>query len=229
MARYDAYIFDVQGTLVDFYKPVADALTDALSVTDCTVPVGDIVRAWRRDYFSRVTALEQSASNWHPVQDAYTTGLTAVCEELGVSIPPEQHATLAGAWKRLIPWPDVAEGLRHVRSEATIATLSNTDMATMVQLFKSEGIDWDAILTAEVFGAFKPEPLVYERMCRFLGVRPENAAMVASHPYDLRAAREVGLNTVFVYRPYEFGRLSNAVDDGIAEFDHRIDDIRDLP
>lgn len=30
MARYDAYIFDVQGTLGDFYRPVADALAREL-------------------------------------------------------------------------------------------------------------------------------------------------------------------------------------------------------
>ena len=198
---------------MDFYTPVADALTVALNGTENKVPVGDIVRAWRRDYFSRVSALEQSASDWYPVQDAYIAGLGAVCQDLGVSLAPEKHASVAEAWKRLVPWPDVADGLRRVRRDATVGTLSNTDMATMVQLFKTEGLDCDAILTAEVFGAFKPDPLVYERTCRYLGVRPENTAMVASHPYDLRAAHEVGLNTVFVYRPYEFGRTSDAVDD----------------
>jgi len=98
----------------------------------------------------------------------------------------------------------------------------------MVQLFKTEQLEWDAVLTAELFGAFKPEPLVYERTCRYLGVEPGKAAMVASHPYDLRAAREVGLNTIFVYRPLEFGRLEDAVDEH-DEFDHRVEDIRELP
>ncbi len=53
--------------------------------------------------------------------------------------------------------------------------------------------------------------------------------MVASHPYDLRAAREVGLNTVFVYRPLENGRVEDSVDDTEGEFDHRIEDLRDIP
>lgn len=228
MARYDAYVFDVQGTLVDFFTPVADALTEYLG-DEHAVPVGDIVRAWRRDYFSRVAALNQTAAQWHPVQDAYTSGLAAVCEELGLDIPPVEHAELASAWKRLVPWPDAVDGLTKIRREAVIATLSNTDMATMVQLFKAEGMQWDAVLTAQIFGAFKPEPIVYERTCRYLGVQSERAAMVASHPYDLRAAREVGLNTIFVYRPEEFGRIKDAVDDSGREFDHWIDDIHDLP
>ncbi len=228
MARYDAYIFDVQGTLVDFFTPVADALTEHLG-DEHPAPVGDIVRLWRRDYFSRVAKLDQSAAQWNRVQDAYTAGLAAVCDELGVKISLPKHAQLAEAWKRLVPWPDVVDGLSRIRREAVIATLSNTDMATMVHLSKTAGMQWDAVLTAEIFGSFKPEPLVYERTCRYLGVQPERAAMVASHPYDLRAAREVGLNTIFVYRPMEFGRLDDAVDDNDHEFDHWIEDIRDLP
>ena len=57
----------------------------------------------------------------------------------------------------------------------------------------------------------------------------ERAAMVASHPYDLRAAKAVGLNTIFVYRPFEFGSVEFAVDDADGEFDHRITDLRQIP
>lgn len=224
--QYDAYIFDVQGTLMDFYTPVAEELA-RYSTAD--VQVGDIVRAWRRDYFERVSDLKQSADEWHSVQGAYVDGLAKVSVDLGISIPGDRHAAVAESWKRLVPWPDVAEGVRRARSQALIATLSNTDMATMVHLFKAEGIDWDAILTAEVFGAFKPDPVVYERTCRYLGVEPARAAMVAAHPYDLRAARAVGMGTVFVYRPDEFGRIEDAVDDEAREFDHWVADIRDLP
>ncbi|WP_338889441.1 haloacid dehalogenase type II [Rhodococcus sovatensis] len=229
MSRYDAYIFDVQGTLMDFYTPVFDALANFFGSEENSVPIGDLVRAWRRDYFSRVASLDQSAAHWSPVQDAYTAGLDAVSKALNVPIDPAHHAELAQAWKRLTPWPDVPEGLQKIRQDAVAATLSNTDMSTMVQLSRTHQLEWDAVLTAEVFGAFKPEPFVYERTCRYLGVEPGQAAMVASHPYDLRAARAVGLATVFVYRPYEFGCIDDAVNDAEGEFDHWVDDIRSIP
>jgi 2-haloacid dehalogenase len=225
MTAYDAYVFDVQGTLFDFYTPVADALSPWVDRD----MVGDVVRAWRRDYFSRTASLRQSASEWRPVQDAYRDGLSAVIEEFGLDIPDAVLDDVAAAWKRLTPWPDVVAGVGQLRRSAVVATLSNTDMSTMVHLFKKHEIGWDAVLTAEVFGAFKPEPYLYERTCRYLGVPPERAAMVASHPYDLRAARELGMGTVFVYRPLEFGRVGDAVDDVDGEFDHRITDIRDVP
>lgn len=227
--EYDAYIFDVQGTILDFYGPVARALDAAFADRGVDAPVGDLVRAWREDYFTRVAALEQTADAWYPVQRAYQDGLADVCVSFGVDPGAERHAELAESWQHLVPWPDVPDGLRRLRERALIATLSNTDMATMVRLFKKLGIDWDAVLTAEVFGAFKPAPVLYERTCRYLGVAPERAAMVASHPYDLRAAKAVGLNTIFVYRPFEFGSVEFAVDDADGEFDHRITDLRQIP
>ncbi|WP_448222212.1 haloacid dehalogenase type II [Gordonia iterans] len=227
--KYDAYIFDVQGTILDFYGPVARALDAEFTARGIEASVGDIVRAWRQDYFERVAALDQTVDRWFPVQRVYRDGLVSVCEAFGVEIDAARHAALAASWQHLEPWPDVPDGLRRLRERALTATLSNTDMATMVQLFKRLGIDWDAVLTAELFGAFKPDAALYERTCRYLGVAPERAAMVASHPYDLRAAKAVGLNTIFVYRPFEFGSVEFAVDDADGEFDHRITDLRQIP
>ena len=229
VSRYDAYIFDVQGTLTDFYTPVTRAVTEVLGERVDPSTVGDLVRAWRQDYYERILELDQSVEHWHRVQDSYVDGLGAVCAKFGIDLPAEARIEAARAWQRLEPWPDVRPGLKQLRSRAVVATLSNTDMATMVKLFRDQQLDADVLLTAEVFGAVKPESFLYERTCRFLGVDPSRAAMVASHPYDLRAAREVGLNTVFVYRPLENGRLEDAVDDTAGEFDHRIDDLRDMP
>ena len=78
-------------------------------------------------------------------------------------------------------------------------------MSTAISLFKGHAIDMDAIFTAEIFEAFKPDPSVYRRALRYLGVQPQEAAMVASHPYDLEAAGAVGMGTVFVRRPLEYG------------------------
>ena len=228
--RYDAYLFDVQGTLLDFFEPVHAAVSDHLETSGRPdVDAAEFTRAWRAEYFRRVAALRQTTQDWTAVAQVYAEGLTSVGEQFGLTVAPGDAARLAGAWQRLTPWPDVAAGLARIRRGALTATLSNTDMSTMVRLFKALGIDWDAILTAEIFGAFKPEPLVYTRALRYLGVAPERAAMVAAHPYDLRAASEVGMHTVFVYRPLEFGSEVFAVDATAGEFDHRVTDIGDIP
>ena len=49
---------------------------------------------------------------------------------------------------------------------------------------------FDLLLTADIVGAYKPDPLMYKTALKVLGLQPGEVAMVASHTYDLRAARE---------------------------------------
>ncbi|MGH3727071.1 MAG: haloacid dehalogenase type II [Mycobacterium sp.] len=220
--RYKAYLFDVQGTLLDFFEPVSHAVAQHLPDVDASA----FTRAWRADYFDRVAKLTQSVDDWTRVQGLYADGFAEVCESFGLTRPdPATAKAAASSWQRLIPWPDVPAGLAAVRARAVVATLSNTDMATMVNLFKRLEISWDAVLTAEVFGSFKPDPEVYRGALRYLGVEPGEAAMVAAHPYDLRAAREIGMGTVFVSRPREYGDPTLAHADADREFDQRVTDI----
>lgn len=228
--KYRAYLFDVQGTLLDFFAPVSSAVGRYLeSVGEDPSRAADLTRLWRANYFERVGNLRQNVDDWTRVQDEYAAGFRDVCVAGGVTAPSAQDAVdVAECWTRLVPWPDTVAGLKQIRSQAYTATLSNTDMCTMVRLSKDLGIDWDMVLTAEVFGAFKPDPVLYRRAVRFLGLQPSEVAMVASHPYDLRAAAQVGLGTVFVYRPMEYGLADLAHDDAGLGFGQRVSSLSEI-
>jgi 2-haloacid dehalogenase len=205
--RFRAYLFDVQGTLLDFFGPVSRAVKDFLDANQITtVDPGEFTRDWRTNYFHRVRTLSQSVDQWHPVQREYAAGFGEVCVSHGLAEPTWAAAeSVASSWQRLEPWPDVRAGMARLRRDALTATLSNTDMSTMVSLFKNLAIDIDAVFTAELVGAFKPDPRTYLRAVRYLGVQPHETAMVACHPYDLNAAASLGLGTVFLSRPHEYG------------------------
>ena len=205
--RFRAYLFDVQGTLLDFFNPVSTAVGHYLDANEITgVDAASFTRRWRENYFQRVRGIPQSIDKWRSVQSEYQAGFLEVCVHYGLPAPDHAAAeAVASSWQRLEPWPDVRAGMERVREKAVTATLSNTDMSTAITLFKGLGIGMDAMFTAEMFGAFKPEPRVYLRALAYLGVRPEEAAMVASHPYDLEAAASLGLGTIFVSRPLEYG------------------------
>ena len=64
---------------------------------------------------------------------------------------------------------------------------------------------WDAILGAEVAGAYKPLPQAYLRTCQQLGLGTEEVMLVAAHNDDLVQARSHGMKTAFVPRPTEYG------------------------
>ncbi|GGC60914.1 haloacid dehalogenase type II [Hoyosella rhizosphaerae] len=226
----DTLLFDVQGTLLDFFTPVHNEVSHYLVSNGIPASTAaEVTRTWRQLYFKHVGDIQNPSQKWTRVQQVYETTFTPALRAHG--LPPATAETardVSRCWTRLVPWPDVSHGLADLRSNATIATLSNTDMSTMVQLFKTLGIDWDAIFTAELFGAFKPEPAVYLGALRFLGARPENTAMVASHAYDLRAARELGLTTVYVHRPLEHGAPEFAENGSNDAFDHYVSEVGDI-
>jgi 2-haloacid dehalogenase len=59
------------------------------------------------------------------------------------------------------------------------------------------------VLSAELFGAYKPSPKIYLGAVEKLGLRPGECAMVAAHLNDLRAAKDLGLQAIYVERPGE--------------------------
>jgi 2-haloacid dehalogenase len=70
---------------------------------------------------------------------------------------------------------------------------------------KPAGRPGDCVLSAEIFCHYKPDRETYLGCADILGVAPDEVMMVAAHPADLRAARDAGLRTGFVFRPAEHG------------------------
>jgi 2-haloacid dehalogenase len=109
------------------------------------------------------------------------------------------------AWHRLDPWPDSVPGLQRMKKKYILATLSNGNVALMVNMARRAGLPWDTILGAEVTRHYKPQPECYLGTADFLGLEPAEVALVAAHNSDLAAARRLGFRTCFVTRPNEKG------------------------
>ena len=110
---------------------------------------------------------------------------------------------LAKAWHRLDPWPDSVPGMTRLRTRYILAAVSSGNVALLVAMARRGGLPWDAILSAEVTGYYKPRPEAYLTAVDMLGLEPAQCLMVASHNDDLRAAASCGLRTAFIRRPAE--------------------------
>ncbi|WP_124245799.1 haloacid dehalogenase type II [Gordonia sp. X0973] len=196
-----ALLFDLQGTATDFYTPVSAALRQAFPGAD----VDELVSRWRAAYFEQTGPDSPADEQWVSVHAIYRTALDEVLREAGIDADDELCEGLARSWQRLEPWPDSVTGLARLRSRFTTATLSNADVAAAVRIVKHAGLPFDAVFTAEMAGAFKPDPRTYLTAARYLDTPPEQIMMVACHKYDLRAAASLGFATAFVARPDEFG------------------------
>jgi len=96
-------------------------------------------------------------------------------------------------------------GLMRLKRRFVLATLSNGNVALIVNMARHAGLPWDAVLGAEVARHYKPQPQAYLTTAALLGLEPRQCLMVAAHNGDLAAASKVGFRTAFVRRPTEYG------------------------
>jgi 2-haloacid dehalogenase len=197
-----ALVFDVFGTLVDWRSGVSAAFAAAGLGDDAEALADD----WRARYAPALDDVNQGARSWSTLDELHLATLGELLAERGIEgVDPATRAELVGAWHRLDPWPDVRDGLEALRRTYVCATLSNGHIALLIDLARHGDLRFDAILSAELAGAFKPAPQTYRTAARLLGVAPQELMLVAAHPSDLAGARAAGLRSAFIDRPDEHG------------------------
>jgi 2-haloacid dehalogenase len=99
--------------------------------------------------------------------------------------------------------PDVPEGVRALRRAGhRLVTLSNGSTAVAEGLFERAGIreEFEALLSVEDAGAWKPARRAYEYAARRCGLDAGRLLLVAVHPWDIDGAARAGLATAWIDR-----------------------------
>jgi len=202
-----ALTFDVFGTVVDWRTSIARegaALGRARGITNVDwVAFAD---AWRGLYQPAMTRVRNGEREWVRLDVLHRESLDTLLDRFaikGLSEADVDH--LNRAWHRLDPWPDAVAGLTRLKRRFVLATLSNGNVALIVNMAKHAGLPWDAVLGAEPTRHYKPQRETYLGTADILGLRPEQCLMVAAHNNDLVAASGCGFHTAFVARPTEYG------------------------
>ncbi|KAJ4303314.1 hypothetical protein N0V90_002207 [Kalmusia sp. IMI 367209] len=219
-----ALFFDVFGTCVDWRTTVTRAL-DAqahASLNSAAASLASTVRAkasemtvadwgafaqqWRNAYkiFTHRLAADPSIP-WKSVDEHHLESLRELLVEWGLDglFSDEEVRTLSLVWHRLDPWSDSGRGIMLLNRLSWTATLSNGNVSLLSDLKAHGNMEFTHILSAELFGSYKPSPTVYLGAAEKLGLQPRECAMVAAHLNDLQAAKSNGLHTIYVERPGE--------------------------
>ena len=209
-ASIKALVFDVFGTVVDWRGSIVRE-GEALAAKGLQVDWPAFADAWRAGYqpaMQRVRASEGgSEGGWVNIDTLHREILDGLLPRFGLDMLSEaERAHLNCVWHRLDPWADSVRGLRQLKAHFVISTLSNGNLALLVNMAKHARLPWDCVLSAEIFRHYKPDPEVYQGAARLLGFEPAQVLMVAAHPSDLAAAARAGLRTAYVPRPLEHGR-----------------------
>jgi len=197
----EALVFDVFGTLVDWRSGISAAFRAANPGQEPDALADD----WRARYMPILAEVNDGARPWGNFDELHQATLDDLLRERDIELTDDQRGTLASAWHRLDPWPDVQTGLQALHQRHITAALSNGHVRLLIDLARHGDLRFDALLSAEMARAYKPAPAVYLMAARLLDVEPGELMLVASHPWDLQGARRAGLKTALIDRPLEYG------------------------
>ena len=219
-----ALTFDIFGTVVDWHGSIAAEVARLKLATDG----GRFALDWRAGYQPAMQEVRSGALPWTNIDGLHRRILDRLLVAHGLAMPEAEAQSLNRIWHRLDPWPDSVPGLVQLKRRFVLATLSNGNLSLLVNMAKHGGLPWDCVLSAELFGHYKPDPEVYLGAARLLDLQPAQVMMVAAHPSDLRAAAASGLRTAYVPRPRERGPGGTMEPSRPGEFDITASDFVDL-
>jgi len=201
-----ALTFDVFGTVVDWRSSIIEEGRTLEREKGVKADWEAFADAWRGKYQPSLSRVRNGEAPWTNLDALHRASLDELLDEFGITTLDEREKEhLNRAWHRLSPWPDSVEGMTRLKKRFILATLSNGNVALLVNMAKNTGLPWDAILGAEVARHYKPQPEAYLTTAELLGLAPGECMMVAAHNGDLVAASELGFRTAFVARPTEYG------------------------
>ena len=215
-----ALVFDVFGTVVDWRGSIIRELDALFGGKGIAVDRAAFADDWRRGYPPAMHRVRTGDLPWTKIDALHRLILDEILENYRISSLSEaekQH--LNRAWHRLAPWPDAVEGLGRLKQRFIIGTLSNGNVALLVNMAKHAGLPWDVVLSAELAHHYKPDPEAYRMVPALLDLPPAAVMLVAAHPNDLAAAAREGLRTGFVPRPLEWGPAAKSHDVSEHRFD----------
>lgn len=188
-------VFDVNETLSDL-SPMADRFDDVGAPRT-------LAKQWfasvLRDGFALTAAGGQE--RFAVIADA---ALRTVFVDVALDRPVDaviEH--VMSGFTALSVHSDVPDGVRALRAAGhRLVTLSNGSASVAEQLLERAGLrdQFEALLSVEDAGAWKPATAAYEHAARRCGVAADEMMLVAVHPWDIDGAARAGLSTAWIDR-----------------------------
>jgi len=218
LSGIDLCVFDAYGTLFDFNSAVARHRTAIGPSADA---LSELWRSKQIQYTWLRNAMGAYAEFWQVTGEALDHCLAVH----GIADPGVRQA-LMGAYLALDPFPEVQAVLETLqRAGKRLAILSNGNPSMLAPMVAASGLAdrFEAVLSVDEAGAFKPDPRVYRLVESRCGARPDRVCFLSSNCWDAHGAAHFGFQTVWVNR-------AGAPDDGLpGKLAGQLDDLSLLP
>ncbi|HUW37038.1 MAG TPA: haloacid dehalogenase type II [Rhodocyclaceae bacterium] len=190
-----ACVFDAYGTLFDV-SSVARGAQDALG--EGWRNLSDLWRTKQLQYSWLRGLGGHHADFWQVTGDALDFAMAT----LGLS-DPALRERLMGLYLRLTAYPEVLAVLHRLRDGGIrTAILSNGTPAMLASAVANAGLAglFDAVLSVEKVGVYKPHPSVYRMAVQDLGIVADQVCFVSSNGWDAYSAKAFGFQVLWCNR-----------------------------
>ncbi|PSN72637.1 HAD-like protein [Corynespora cassiicola Philippines] len=203
--------FDLMGTCCDWLSsmlPLLQSCPPHPSLTPPEIKLRHLAIAWREGFFDEIHRRFEQQQPSEDIDITHRRVLDKLLGARGIDRSVWDDRTRAGLvhqWHVQTPWPDVIPALSRLREDREwfLIVLANGTTRLQLDIAQSSGIPFHMLLSSELLGYTKPDPAIYRKAMGLVRVPPENCYMLASHLYDLEAAKGVGMKTIYVHRSTE--------------------------
>ena len=196
MARPKVIFFDVNETLLDL-KPVQKTVGEALGGRPELVPLWFTTML----QYSLVTTVADRYSDFGEIAVAC---LRMVARNHGIDLNQAVAKNAVAPMRCLPPHLDAVPALERLRdAKYRLLALTNSSNAAVADQLRNAGLDklFEAALSVEEVGLYKPHAHVYRWAARRAGVDVSECLLVAAHGWDVAGATWAGMRSAFVGRP----------------------------
>jgi 2-haloacid dehalogenase len=190
-----AFVFDAYGTLFDVHSAAARH-ADALG--ERWVALSELWRTKQLEYTWVRALAGKHCSFWKLTEE----GLDYAISSVG-GIDSELRGELLASYRQLAAYPEVSECLKALKARGSaVAILSNGDPDMLADAVNSAGLAdaFDAVLSVEDVGVYKPSHRVYELATERFGVSAREVSFQSSNRWDIAGAKSFGFRTVWINR-----------------------------
>ena len=213
-----ACVFDAYGTLFDF-NTAASAARDELG--EDWQRLSDLWRLKQLQYTWLRGLAQHHAGFWQVTGDALDFALATLKIER-----PGLRNRLMNLYLQLGTYPEVPAMLEALKRRGMkLAILSNGTPAMLAAVVNNSGLAnaFDAVLSVEEVGVYKPHPSVYGLAAQRLQLAPERICFLSSNGWDACSAKAFGFRVIWC------NRFAQAVERIPATPDAEITNLSQLP
>ena len=202
LADCEALSFDCYGTLIDWETGIAAVL--ALWVAEVELPIDD------EQLLTVYADHEAAAARANPralYPEILASAFRGAGEQLRRPVSDEWAQQLANSVGDWPAFPDSATALAALAERYPLIIVSNVHRDRFFASNRQLGVDFDAVITAEDVGSYKPAPghfTALDRVLPDLGIAPGTLLHVAQSLFhDHVPAQQAGLPSVWINRRHD--------------------------